>query len=86
MYLLASRGSAGAYAVIETYGEHVLYLFEDEDDADRYLMLLKENGTKHDKLSVLEVEDDLAMKACESYNYKYAIIGKEDIVIPPVEE
>ena len=41
---------------------------------------------KHKKLSVVEVDDELALKACEAYNYKYAVIGPEDIVIPPDED
>jgi hypothetical protein len=49
-------------------------------------MLLHENNPKHKKLSVVEVDDELALKACDAYNYKYAVIGPEDIVIPPEEK
>ena len=83
MFLLASENSTGAYAVVNADGDHVLFLFEEEDDAERYLMLLHENNPKHKKLSVVEVDDELALKACDAYNYKYAVIGPEDIVIPP---
>ena len=62
-----------------------MFLFEEEDDAERYLMLLRENKEKHKKLNVVEVDDELALKACQAYNYKYAVIGPEDIVIPPEE-
>ena len=86
MYLLASENSAGAYAVADRMGDNVLFLFEEEDDAERYLMLLRENKDKHKKLKVVEVDDELALKACQAYNYKYAVIGPEDIVIPPDEE
>jgi hypothetical protein len=85
MFLLASENASGAYAVADAEGENVLFLFEEEDDADRYLLLLNENGTKHKNLSVVEVDDELALKACDAYNYKYAVIGPEDIVIPPKE-
>ncbi len=86
MFLLASENSTGAYAVVNADGDHVLFLFEEEDDAERYLMLLHENNPKHKKLSVVEVDDELALKACDAYNYKYAVIGPEDIVIPPDED
>lgn len=86
MFLLASENASGAYAVVDAKGDHVLFLFEEEEDADRYLMLLNENSEKHRKLSVVEVEDELALKACDAYNYKYAVIGPEDIVIPPKED
>lgn len=86
MFLLASENSSGAYAVVNADGDHVLFLFEEEDDAERYLMLLHENNPKHQRLSVVEVDDELALKACDAYNYKYAVIGPEDIVIPPDED
>jgi len=86
MFLLASENSSGAYAVVDANDDHVLFLFEEEDDAERYLMLLHENNPKHKKLSVVEVDDELALKACDAYNYKYAVIGPEDIVIPPEEK
>ena len=86
MFLLASENASGAYAVTDADGENVLFLFEEEDDAERYLMLLHENNPKHKKLSVVEVDDELALKACDAYNYKYAVIGPEDIVIPPDED
>ncbi len=85
MYLLASENASGAYAVTDADGDNVLFLFEEEDDAERYLMLLRENKEKHKKLNVVEVDDELALKACQAYNYKYAVIGPEDIVIPPEE-
>ena len=85
MYLLASDNAAGAYTVADRMGDNVLFMFEEEDDAERYLMLLRENKDKHKKLKVVEVDDELALKACQAYNYKYAVIGPEDIVIPPDE-
>jgi len=86
MFLLASENASGAYAVADAEGDNVLFLFEEEEDAERYLMLLRENKQKHNKLSVVEVDDELALKACQAYNYKYAVIGPEDIVIPPEEK
>ena len=43
MYLLTLRNSKeeGAYAVQNRYGEKVLFLFEEEDDAERYAMHLE---------------------------------------------
>ena len=43
MFLLASKNSSqqGAYAVENQNGENVLFFFEEEDDADRYAMLLQ---------------------------------------------
>ena len=50
MFLLASENSTGAYAVVNADGDHVLFLFEEEDDAERYLMLLHENNPEAQKV------------------------------------
>jgi hypothetical protein len=34
-------------------------------------------------MEVVEVDDELAIKTCKLYNYKYAVITPDDIVIPP---
>ena len=84
MYLLTinEKQDNGAYAVLNRYGEKVLFIFEEEDDAERYAMML--NVDEEDSsLSVIEVDDSLAIMTCKRYNYKYAVITPNDIVIPP---
>ena len=34
----------GAYAVLNEYGEKVVFLFQEKDDARRYAMMLEVNG------------------------------------------
>jgi len=34
-------------------------------------------------MDVVEVDDELAIKTCKMYNYRYAVITPDDIVIPP---
>ena len=34
---------------------------------------------------VIEIEDKIMIKTCEMQDYKYAIISKNDLVIPPKE-
>ena len=84
MYLLTinQRQDNGAYAVLNRYGEKVLFMFEDEDDAERYAMMLN-TDEEDENLSVIEVDDALAIMTCKRYNYKYAVITPNDIVIPP---
>ena len=45
MYLLTLRDSKeeGAYAVQDQLREKVFFLFEQEDDAERYAMMLEED-------------------------------------------
>ena len=85
MYLLTlnSRKDDGAYAVQDSDGDKVLFLFEEEDDAVRYAMMLEDNLEQEKNMQVIEVEDDLAIKTCSMYNYKYAVVTPEALVIPP---
>ncbi len=82
MWLLTEEGSReGAYAVKDNAGEKVLFLFQQEDDAQRYCMQLKD--TDEVSMEVVEVDEEVAIKACEMYNYKYSVITPNDIVVPP---
>lgn len=83
MFLLTlkDRKDDGAYAVQNRYGEKVLFLFEDEDDAVRYALMLEDQ--EEEEMDVVEVDPSLAIRTCRLYNYKYAIITPNDIVIPP---
>ena len=85
MYLLTLRDKReeGAYAVDDGYGDKVLFLFEEEDDAERYAMMLELEKDNDKEMDVIEVDDDLAIKTCRMHNYKYAVITPNDIVIPP---
>ena len=78
---LKDKKEQGADAVQDGYGNHVLFLFEEEDDAERYAMMLHEQDDK--EMDLVEVEDELALRTCKMYNYKYSIITPNDIVIPP---
>jgi len=84
MYLLTlkDRRDDGAYAVLNRYGEKVLFMFEEEDDAERYAMMVSDEEDNAD-LNVIEIDDALAIMTCKRYNYKYAVITPNDIVVPP---
>ena len=83
MYLLTleENPNEGAYAVADRYGEKVLFLFQKEDDAERYAMQLENQEDK--PMRVIEVDDNLAIITCRRYNYKYTVITPNDFVIPP---
>ena len=80
---LKDRKDEGAYAVQDRYGEKVLFLFEEEDDAVRYALMLHDDDHYEREMEVVEVEAELAIKTCKMYNYKYTVITPNDIVIPP---
>jgi hypothetical protein len=83
MFILTINGreKEGAYSVMNDEGEHILYLFQEEDDAIRYAMMLEEDD--YPEMHVIEIEDDVMIKTCESHDYQYTVITPEDIVIPP---
>ena len=86
MFILTVHGkeNEGAYSVQDDEGEHILYLFEDEDDALRYAMMLEDGGNP--QMHVIEVEDEVMIKTCQMHDYRYAVITQDDIVIPPATE
>ena len=86
MFILTVHGreEEGAYSVKDDDGEQILYLFEEEDDATRYAMMLEEDG--YPEMNVLEVEDEVLLKTCEMHEYQYTIITKNDFVIPPKQD
>lgn len=83
MFILTINGKEkeGVYSVTDDGGDQILYLFQEEDDATRYAIMLEEDG--YPEMHVIEVEDELMLKACEIHGYQYAVITEDDIVIPP---
>ena len=85
MFILTIEGreSEGAYSIPDENGEQVLYIFEDEDDAIRFALLLEDQD--YPEMHVIEVDGKVVVKTCELHDYRYSIITRNDIVIPPVE-
>ena len=78
---IAGKEKEGAYSVPDEEGDQILYLFQDEDDAVRYAMMLEDKD--YPEMHVLEVEDEVMIRTCETHGYNYAVITSNDIVIPP---
>tara|TARA_Y100001970_G_C14210077_1_gene846357 strand:+ start:1639 stop:1911 length:273 start_codon:yes stop_codon:yes gene_type:complete len=83
MFILAvdGRENEGAYSVADENGRQVLYMWEDEDDASRYAMLLEEQD--YPDMHIIEVDEEMMVDVCEVHGHEYTIITKNDIVIPP---
>ena len=84
MFLLTvkDKKEEGAYAVRNSNGEQILFMFEEEDDATRYAMMLFEQDEEQE-MDVVEIDDELAIRTCKLYNYHYTVVTSNDIVIPP---
>lgn len=83
MFVLTIEGKEdeGAYSVTNSDGEQVLYLFQEEDDAMRYAMMLEDEDFP--SMHVIEVDAEIMIKACEYSSTRYALITPNDIVVPP---
>jgi len=84
MYILAIKGqeTEGAYAP-SFDRQNVLYLFLEQDDAERHSELLLADD--YPEMTVIEVDDEVAIHICEENGYSYCIVTPEDIIIPPKE-
>ena len=85
MFILTVSGKEGegAYAVTDPDWEKAMYLFEEEDDAERYAGLLE--AEDYPEMTVEEIEEKVAISACYEYNYRYVIIKPDDFVVPPID-
>ena len=86
MYILAVKDqeSDGAFSVTDEDGNQILYLFEDEDDAMRYALMLEDQD--YPEMHVIEVDDGVMIKTCQVHGYNFTVITPNDIVIPPVNQ
>jgi len=86
MFILTVSGKnkEGAYSVTNSEGNQILYMFEQEDDAVRFSIMLEDKD--YPELEVVEVDNDLMIQTCEMHEYNYAIITANDLVIPPDED
>lgn len=85
MYIISidGREDDGAYSVANENGDQVLYIFEEEDDALRFALMLE--SSDYPNMKVIEVDDEILIKACELHGYEYIVFTSNDIVIPPKE-
>ena len=85
MFILTINGKEreGAYSVTDDEGDQILYLFQEEDDATRYAIMLEEDG--YPEMHIIEIEDEVMLKTCEMHGYQYTVITPDDIVIPPTD-
>ena len=84
MFILAVKGfeEEGAFSIENDDGDKILLMFEEEDDADRYAELMSSEEDSPE-MGVIEVDDYVAIRACELHDYMYNIVRPDDIVVPP---
>tara|TARA_B100000029_G_scaffold288985_1_gene282732 strand:- start:5838 stop:6107 length:270 start_codon:yes stop_codon:yes gene_type:complete len=85
-YILTLIGRPeGVFSVIDqNSGEHVIPIFENEDDMLRYHIQL-EAEANNPPLQIVEVPMEQIVTACNERNQKCVIITVDDMMIPPFD-
>ena len=74
----------GIYSVFDKQDDRIVPLFEQADDALRYVMQLSEDEENPD-LQIMNVQPDQIIQACRMQGQKYSIISADDFIVPPDE-
>jgi hypothetical protein len=83
VHILTLKGhTEGVYSIIDDYGDQIIPMFEEEDDALRYSIQLKDQQD-HPELQIVEIEKELFVAACIDREQKFAFISKDDFIVPP---
>jgi hypothetical protein len=82
MFILTDTASGGIYATTDNYDKKVVHIFEQEEDAQRYVAQLVADDYE-DELEIMEVDREVIAINCNNYGYQYSIVTKDDLVIPP---
>ena len=72
----------GIYSVFDKQDDRIVPLFEQADDALRYVMQLSEDEENPD-LQIMNVQPDQIIQACRMQGQKYSIISADDFIVPP---
>lgn len=83
MFILTLKNRPdGVFSILTDDGEQVIPIFECEDDADRYYGMMSDD-VRNPPLQIVEIDREMIVGACEERYHKYAIITKDDFLIPP---
>tara|TARA_B000000609_G_C24084895_1_gene299574 strand:- start:405 stop:665 length:261 start_codon:yes stop_codon:yes gene_type:complete len=86
MFILTQKNSGGVHAVKDKTNTKTVQVFEQEDDAVRFLTLLEAESKEKDlKWEVMEVDTDIIAMNCDNYGYNYAIITPDELMIPTLD-
>jgi len=84
MYILTLQNKPdGVFSVVDDEGERIIPIFESADDAIRYNDMMVVEEPDISPLQIVEIDKEIIVTACEERYHKYAIITKDDFLIPP---
>jgi len=84
MFILTEIDTGGVYALPNKENIKTVHMFEQEDDAVRYLDQLKAIDYKRE-LELMEIDVDSVAINCDKFGYAYSIVTKNDLILPPTK-
>ena len=72
----------GVYSVLDEDDDRIIPIFENREDAHRYVNLLGVDE-ENPKLDVVTVQLDQMVQACSLSGQRYSIITTDDFIVPP---
>ena len=72
----------GVFSVYDDSDNRVVPIFQDEDDAERYLSMLDDDSA-YPGMEVLEIDGQEMINACQQRGQRFLIITPDDLLIPP---
>ena len=83
MYILTLEDHPdGVFSVFDDADDRVIPIWTEEEDAERYLMMMEEDPD-YPPMQVVEMEDHVIIGACQDCGQKFSIITPDDFLIPP---
>lgn len=84
MFILTEKDTGGVYALPNKENVKTVHMFEQKDDAVRYLEQLKAIDYKR-HLELMEIDVDSVAINCDKFGYAYSIVTKNDLILPPTK-
>ena len=84
MFILLDKKTGGVYAVNNIDDVKTVHMFQQKEDAQRYMHLLEASNYSQE-LDLMEIDVDAVAVNCEKFGYQYSIVSKNDLIIPPTK-
>ena len=84
MFVLTDKKTGGVYAVNNIDDVKTVHMFQQKEDAQRYMHLLEASNYSQE-LDLMEIDVDAVAVNCEKFGYQYSIVSKNDLIIPPTK-
>ncbi len=83
MYIVTLQDKPeGVFSVYDGQDNRVVPIFQEEDDADRYLGMIEDMG-EYPVMEILEIDGQDMINACQQRGQRFLIVTPDDFLIPP---